>query len=235
MKRQIQRLVVTSLLLSLAPAACALAQETPPVPVDKASYHVPAFRNDLIAITNVYIPPGRQAGYHVHSLDQLSVVVEDADQAGQELGGQPYPPRRTPRGNVGYTAFSKKTQTHRVHNQGPTPFHNIVTSILYPEPGRFTAGSREGVPAYKLVLDNDRIRVWRLILQPGESAAAITQQAPGLRIVVDGGEIVESVPGQPEQAMSPKLGEFFWKDAGTTRGIRNIGTTKIEFVEYELK
>ena len=43
------------------------------------------------------------------------------------------------------------------------------------------------------------------------------------------------MPGQPEQAMSSKLGEFFWKDAGTTRTVRNIGPTKIEFVEYELK
>lgn len=231
-----KRLVVASVLFSgIAIAPFASAQEAPPVPVDKASYHVPAFRNELIAVTNVNIPPGRQAGYHIHSLDQISVIVGDADQAGQELGGQPYPARRTPRGNVGYTAFSKKPMTHRVHNQGTTPFHNIVTSILYPEPGRFTAGSRDDVPAYKQVLDNDRVRVWRLTLQPGESAAAITQKAPGLRIVVDGGEIVETVPGQPEQAMSPKPGEFFWKDSGTTRSIRNIGTTKIEFVEYELK
>ena len=212
-----------------------IAQEAPPVAVDRASYHVPAFRNELIAVTNVYIPPGRQAGYHIHSLDQISVVVGDADQAGQELGGQPYPARRTPRGNVGYAPFSKKAMTHRVHNQGPTPFHNIVTSILYPEPGRFTAGSRDDVPAYKQVLDNDRVRVWRLALEPGEQAAAITQKAPGLRIVVSGGEIVEAVPGQPEQAMWLKVGDFFWKDAGTTRAVRNTGTTRIEIVEYELK
>jgi len=211
-----------------------LAQEAPPVAVDKASYHVPAFRNELVAVTNVYIPPGPQAGYHIHSLDQLSVVVEDADQAGQGLGGQPYPPRRTPRGNVGYTAFSKKPMTHRVHNQGSTPFHNVVTSILYPTPGRFTAGSRDDVPACKQVVDNERIRVWRLVLEPGEAAAEITQKAPGLRIVVNGGEIVETVPGQPEQAMSFKLGEFYWKEPGT-RAVKNIGTTRVELVEYELK
>ena len=228
-----RNLAAASLFFALATAPV-LAQEAPPVPVDKASYHVPAFRNELVAVTNVYIPPGRQAGYHIHSLDQLSVVVEDADQAGQELGGQPYPPRRTPRGNVGYTAFSKKPMTHRVHNQGSTPFHNIVTSILYPTPGRFTAGSRDEVPAYKQVVDNERIRVWRLILEPGEMAAEITQKAPGLRIVVNGGEIVEIVPGQPEQAMSFKLGEFYWKEPGT-RAVKNVGTTRGELVEYELK
>src|SRR3954454_16877698 len=98
-----KRLVATSLLVVLSVVPFAFAQEAPPVPVDKASYHVPAFRNDLVAVTNVYIPPGRQAGYHIHSLDQVSVVVEDADQAGQELGGQAYPARRTPRGSVGFT------------------------------------------------------------------------------------------------------------------------------------
>ena len=111
----------------------------------------------------------------------------------------------------------------------------VTASILYPEPGRFTAGSREDVPAYKQVVDNNRIRAWRLVLEPGETAPAITQKAPGLRIVVSGGEIVETVPGQPEQAMSMKLGDFFWKDAGTTRALRNIGTTRIELVEYVLK
>jgi hypothetical protein len=124
--------------------------------------------------------------------------------------------------------------THRVHNQGSTPFHNIVTSILYPTPGRFTVGSRDDVPAYKQVVDNERIRVWRLILEPGESAAEITQKAPGLRIVVNGGEIVETVAGQPEQAMSFKLGEFYWKEPGT-RAVKNVGTNRVELVEYELK
>jgi hypothetical protein len=226
---------VVASLIACALTTPAMAQDAPPVPVDKASYHVPAFRNELVAVTNVYIPPGKQAGYHIHSLDQLSVVVEDADQAGQELGDQPYPARRTPRGNVGYTAFSKKPVTHRVHNQGTTPFHNVVTSILYPEPGRFAPGSRADVAAYKPVIDNERIRVWRLVLEPGEQAAAITQGAPGLRIVVNGGEIVETTPGQPEQAMSFKLGEFYWKEAGVTRAVRNVGTTRIELVEYELK
>jgi hypothetical protein len=105
--------------------------------------------------------------------------------------------------------------THRVHNQGSTPFHNIVTSILYPTPGRFTVGSRDDVPAYKQVVDNERIRVWRLILEHG-------------------GEIVETVAGQPEQAMSFKLGEFYWKEPGS-RAVKNTGTTRVELVEYELK
>jgi hypothetical protein len=35
--------------------------------------------------------------------------------------------------------------------------------------------------------------------------------------------------------MAPRQGEFYWQDAGTTRAVRNVGTTRIELVEIELK
>jgi len=223
--------------------ACACSQSLPAtaqdeglaVPVDKAAYHVPVFRNEYVALVNVYIPPKRSAGYHIHSMDQISVLVEDADQVAQVLGEQPTPPRRNPRGNVTYTAFSKKAVTHRVSNVGPTPFHNIVVTILYPEAGRFVPGSRTEVPGYALILDNERVRGWRLVLDPGQSVAAVTQRAPGLRVVIDGGEISESVAGAADRGMNLKLGEFYWQEPGVTRAVRNIGTSRVQFVEFELK
>jgi hypothetical protein len=133
-----RNLAAASLIFALA-APAVLAQEAPPVAVDKASYHVPAFRNELVAVTNVYIPPGRQAGYHIHSLDQLSVVVEDADQAGQELGGQPYPPRRTPRGNVGYTAFHEDTS-------GAQPGFDAVPQRRHLDPLSHARALHRGLP-----------------------------------------------------------------------------------------
>jgi hypothetical protein len=30
-------------------------------------------------------------------------------------------------------------------------------------------------------------------------------------------------------------GQYFWQDAGVTRAVRNTGTTKVQFVEIELK
>jgi hypothetical protein len=229
--------------LSLTLTACAFAlalpanAESPVVPVEKAPYHRPVFRNELVMLLSVYLPPGAPRGpevFHTHSLDQLSVLVEAADMANQALGaptmGQP---RRGQRGNVGYTAFSKEPRTHRGANMGSTPFHNIVVALLTPQAGRFTPGTRpEG---YQQVVDSERVRAWRLVLQPGQSAPAITQGAPGMRIVVDGGEIVESVPGEPDRGWGLRTGEFFWQDAGTTRAVKNIGTTPINIVEFELK
>jgi hypothetical protein len=118
---------------------------------------------------------------------------------------------------------------------GATPFHNVSFVFRYSQPGRFTPSSRADVPGYVQLMDNERVRGWRLVLEPGQSVAAITQQAHGIRIVLSGGELVESVPGQPERAMSPKLGEFYWQEPGVTRAVRNSGTTRIELAEFELK
>ena len=234
------RLIVTA---SLAALACALAQpaaaqEPVVVPVEKAPYHMPIFKNDLAMLLNVYLPPGAGKGasiYHTHSRDQLSVLVQATKMGGQDLGGQPREERVGTRGNANYTAFSKKPMTHRGENVGTMPFQNIVVALLYPEPGRFSPGSRANIVGYTQLLDNERVRAWRLVLAPGQTAAAITQSAPGLRVVVDAGDLVESVPGQPDRGMHMRLGDFFWQDAGTTRAVRNSGITTLNLVEFELK
>ena len=208
--------------------------EDPPVPVDKAAYHVPAFRNDHVVLLRVNIPAKRSVGYHIHSMDQISVLVEEADQSAQVLGGEPAPPRRNPRGSVTFTAFSKKTLTHQVKNVGATAFHNIVIALTNPQPKSFTPAARD-VPGYTQLFDNERARGWRLVLEPGQSAGAITQTAPGLRVIIDGGEIAESVPGAADRGKALRLGDFYWQEPGETRAVRNIGTSRIELVEFELK
>jgi hypothetical protein len=166
-----------------------------------------------VALLRVNIPPQRSAGYHIHSTDQISVLIEEADQAGQVLGQAPTPPRRNPRGGVTYTAYSKKAMTHRVNNVGATAFHNIVITLRDAQPGRFSPGLREGA-GYTQIIDNERVRAWRLVLEPGQTAAAITQNAPGLRVIIDGGEIAEIAPGEPDRGMALRLGGFLLAGAG---------------------
>jgi hypothetical protein len=229
------RQLLAASLLVCAFALPAVAQdEGPPVAVEKAAYHVPVFRNEYLTLLRVNIPSKRSAGYHIHSKDQISVLIEEADQSGQVLGEIPTPPRRTPRGNVTYTAYSKKSMTHRVNNVGPTAFHNIVIALADGSGGRFSPAAREGA-GYTQLFDNERARAWRLVLEPGQTAAAISQNAPGLRIIVEGGEIAEGTPGEPDRGMALRLGDFYWQEGGVTRTVRNVGTSRIEVVEIELK
>jgi len=230
-----QRLLSGSLIVcALAMALPAAAQvEQPPVPVEKAAYHWPVFSNEHVMVLRVYFPPGRGSNYHIHSLDQISVQVEAGANAGQVLGEAPTPARPGTRGQVSFTAYSKKTFIHKSSNTAATPYHNIVVALLKPKPAGLAPAARPD--GYAQVFDNERARGWKLALEPGQSVDPFTQSAPGLRVIIDGGEIAEIVPGQPDRGLALRLGDFYWQEPGTTRGIRNIGTTRIEIAEFELK
>ena len=49
------------------------------------------------------------------------------------------------------------------------------------------------------------------------------------------GELVESVPGHADRGWMLGSGEFYWQEPGGTRELRNIGTTRIEIMEFEMK
>ena len=230
------RITLWSLLAAtVAPLAAAQSVAPTVVPVEETSYHVPAFRNELVTVLNVFIPPHRESGYHRHSLDSVGVLLGDTVRTGQVLGTEATVTAPRGRGSANFTNYAREPLVHNVAITGDAPFHNIVVELMYPAPGRFTAGAR--AQSYTQILDNERVRVWRLVLEPGQTAAAITQTAPGVRVVIDGGELVESAPGKPDRAKAPRSGEFYWQDAdaGTTRAVRNVGTTRIELVELELK
>jgi hypothetical protein len=233
--RSFAALSVFALVWALPPAARA-QDEGPAVPIEKAPWHLPVFKNDYVTVLKIDIPPGRNTGFHTHTTDSVSVNIEAAEMANQNIGEKQTPPQHSKRGGANFTAFSKQPpRTHKASNMGPTPFHNVSFILNQPQPGHFTPSTRADGQGYAQIMDNERVRGWRVVLEPGQTAAAITQSAPGLRIVLDGGEIAELVPGQSDRGMSLRLGEFYWQDAGTTRAIRNNGTTRVEFVEFELK
>ena len=235
LNRSLAALFVFALVWALPPAARA-QDEGPAVPIEKAPWHLPVFKNDYVTVLKIDIPPGRNTGFHTHTTDSVSVNIEDADMANQNIGEKQTPPQHSKRGGANFTAFSKQPpRTHKASNMGPTPFQNVSFILNQPQPGRFTPSTRADGQGYTQIMDNERVRGWRVVLEPGQTAAAITQSAPGLRIVLDGGEIAELVPGQPDRGMSLRLGEFYWQDAGTTRAVRNNGATRVEFVEFELK
>ena len=206
------------------------------VPVDKAPYHQPVFSNEHVIVMKIDIPPQRNTGYHTHARDSVSVNIVPADMVTQEAGQtQTAPAPRRPAGEASFNPYGKEPRTHRNSNVGPTPFHNVSFIFRSSKPPGFTPSSRTEVPGYARVMDNDRVRGWRLVLEPGASAAAITQQAPGLRVVVAGGEILERGAGQPDRRMNLRAGEFYWQDAGPARPLHNAGSTRVELLEFELK
>ena len=214
----------------------ALAQsEEKGVPIVQAPFHVPAMKNEYGTVLIINIPPGRNTGYHIHSQDSFSVNIEAADMTNQNLGSsQVSAPNRAQTGRILFTPYYKDGErTHKATNVGPSHFHNVSFLFSSRTPHGFTPSTRP--QGYEQLDDNNRYRAWRLMLQPGQSVPAFTQGAPGLRVIVSGGELAESVPGQPDRGMKPRDGQYFWQEAGVTRAVRNTGTTPLNIVEIEFK
>jgi hypothetical protein len=221
--------------IALQGAAATLAEK--PVPIQQAPYHRPVFSNQYITLLDVYIPPGRNTGYHIHSQDQVSVNITAARQTNQDFGSDVVNPPGAggAPGRATFTGYVKEgVHTHKATNVGMTPFHNISFLLTSPRPYGTTASTRN-VQGYTQILDNERVRGWRVVLEPGQSTGQITQTAPGLRVAVTTGEIAEMVPGVADRGFWLGEGQYFWQEPGTTRAIKNIGTTRVEFVEFELK
>ena len=229
------RLSSCLLIMSAFAVATPVAAQTehPPVPVEQAAYHWPVFSNEHVMVLRVYFPPGRGSNYHIHSLDQIGVQVEAGANAGQVFGQLPTPAQAGTKGAVSFTAYTKKTFIHKSTNTAATPYQNIVIALLKPKPAGLAPAARPD--GYTQVFDNERARAWKLTLEPGQSVDPITQKAPGLRVVIDGGEIAEIVKGQPDRGLWLRTGDFYWQEPGATREIKNIGTTRVEFAEFELK
>jgi hypothetical protein len=222
-------------LLAIAFAPLAAAQTGAPatVPVESTSYHVPVFSNDYVTVLNVFIPSQRESGFHRHSLDSVGVLISDTARTGQVLGAEATPTAQRGNGSANFTNYAREPVVHNVAITGDVPFHNIVVELLEANPHGFAAGARGD--GYTQVLDNERVRVWRLALEPGQTAPAISQTGPGVRVVIEGGELAELEPGKAERRKAPRRGEFYWQDAGTSRAVRNIGTTRLDFIELEIK
>jgi quercetin dioxygenase-like cupin family protein len=221
--------------VGLGPRFAAAATDPVVVPVESAPFHFQVFENDYVRFLNVLIPPGKVGAYHRHSIDFAQVIVEATDRLEATVLDKPMGLVSLKTGQVLFAGYSKAPLIHQVANAGQTSFHVMGIEILDSQPGRFSPSTRTDVPAYTSVLDNERVRGWRLVLQPGESAAPITQTAPGIRMVVQGGDTVEGARDEPDHELNLGRGDFVWQAAGTTRAVRNVGTSPVEWVEFELK
>jgi hypothetical protein len=228
--------------LILVFSACAYAQQAPrenadipAPPVEQASFHQLMFANEDFAVLSNRYPPGGDSGFHTHYRDIFYVVIQSASSSGQRPG---QPLTATPSvavGTAGYNAIGAEPRVHRIVNGDEGPSHFIVVELRRANPAGDAVSSREAAPQYEQIVDNERMRAWRLILAPGQFVPSISQGGEGLRVVVRGGLLTTTTAGVPDQTLLVQAGDFAMQSSGSTRALRNSGTETIELVEIELK
>src|ERR1044071_7368071 len=136
------------------------------------------------------LPSGDQTLFHTDANDYLFVSIGDANLKAEVMGNQP--------GNLilkdGEVRYTKATITHRVANQAKEMFRNITIEVLKSPGAQAGATNQPQIPNHTLVLENDRVRVERLVLEPGQSIGMHDHLLSGLGVAAPPAKIGISAP-----------------------------------------
>ena len=201
-----------------------------PVPVANEPRHHLKFENQYVRVFDVIVLPGDATLFHTHASDYVFVTIGDALLINEVTGAEPADLIL----KNDEVRFSKGPFTHRVTNVAITPFHNITVEILS-TPGRAAASTPDTSPGHSIVLDNDRVRVERLILEPGQSTNVHTHGLSALSVFLANSKVLVESPGKKLETIEYKRGDFRWRDAPVTHSLKNIGATTFEAVGIDLK
>lgn len=202
-----------------------------PVPVLNEPRHHLKFENKYVRVFDVVVPPGDATLFHTHSDDYVFVSIGDANLKAEVMGSQPVDLIL----KDGEVRFTKATITHRVANLSKSVFRNITIEVLASPTSAAGSESPGNISGHTLLFENERVRVWRLALEPGQSIEMHEHARAGLGVAVSGGTITIKAPGKKAQKVMFKPGDFQWHDSGVKHSLKNEGKQRFDAVDIEWK
>jgi hypothetical protein len=173
------------------------------IPVDKEPQHHLVFANDFVRVVDARLPPGYKSLNHTHALDNVTVTISPGSTDAQAVA------------RIGRAGFSRGGYSHTVTNSGSIELRFINVELLRADsPG---SAAFPDQPQHKLETENERVRVYRIKLAPGESLPAHRHSSGWIAVTVAGG----TGPGS-----------FQWYAAGASNPL-TAGPSGLEVVELE--
>jgi hypothetical protein len=100
-----------------------------PVPVEQEPHHRVVFENQYVRVLDVVVGPGETTLFHRHSIDNVPIILTDADNKTQ-FADKDWAPTPAKAKSVGFIPGEAKPYVHRISNQGKTAYHVIDVEIL---------------------------------------------------------------------------------------------------------
>ena len=201
------------------------------VPAIREPHHFVKLDNKYARVLDVTVAPFSGTLYHIHENPYFWISIGPATLRGQTLGATEIINIEPVDAEVRYSPVI----THRVGNIGSRPFRNITVQIQSRDDvspaGSFLASPKPTGYQAKPPLDNELVRVERLILEPGQSTGRYTLPRSGLLIAAHDGVISIERSGAAAQRVEMKAGDFDWHTGPITHTITNIGKTRFEAIE----
>ena len=215
----------------LAATTLASGQSAPDaVPVEKEPMHRLVFHNDVVDVLDILIPPGATTRWHVHAHDLAGLTISSAPTREEADGKPPSEEPAYPEDEAWFEAFPA-IETHRVTNTGGRSVRYIAFQLLKPAGG----SDQPTLPQAhcgKVVVDNPRVRIVRIDLDPGESAADHAHANDFAVVLGAGGRIEQAGTGERQRNDAGFIG---WNRADTHHRLRNTGDKPIEVLEFEFR
>jgi quercetin dioxygenase-like cupin family protein len=202
-----------------------------PIPVLNEPRHHLKFENEYVRVFDVVVPPGDTTLFHIHSNDYAYVGIGPATLKAEVFGSGATQDLILKDGEA---RFTKGPITHRVTNIASSPFRNITIEILK-SPGAVGASTPDTSPGHSVVLENERIRIERLILEPGQYTNVHTHNLSALSVFLTNARVEITSPAGKPETIDYKPGDFRWRAAPVTHSIKNIGSTRFEAIGVDWK
>lgn len=231
--RAIVAIIATALGVLWSPQPIAQSQQMA-VPVEQEPRHWVVFENNYVRIYDALIPPGDISLFHTHSFDNVATTVSGGRMR-NEIPGQAPTEQGPTTGNVSFAYGTRIPYTHRIENIGNTPLRFVVAELHSPSASPGTAASLDGLPGHRKVLENDRVKVYRVSIDPKQSTGVRSRTLPWLRISITQSMISIHEPGKTPKTIQTRPGDYRWHEAGTADSIENVGPTPYEATEIEWK
>lgn len=231
-RRRLLRWSCTGAAFGLTPSWAA----TPPDAVATAAeaHHHVVFDNADLRIMRVMIQPGEATAWHTHDHDYVTTVLRGTRVRVETAGQSEAATEEMVTDSVTFAPYEGRSATRRITNMSSWLNHQLDFEILTSKPGAFGPADRGHAPAYTLILDNPRVRAWRLKLLPGAFTPPVTQNGPGVRVVLSGGRVIDT----PERGTAGETdavnGDAAFL-APDTRSVANGGNGPLEMIEFELR
>jgi quercetin dioxygenase-like cupin family protein len=215
----------------LAPLLLISAGFQSAVPVGEEPRHHVKFENEYVRVIDAAVPRGDATLFHTHSLDNIPVVISGGKLRTELLGGEPKDSSVV----TGGISFAEATYTHRITNIGDTNLRFIDAEILKSAGGPVPAATLSRVRGHTLAFENQRVRIYRILLEPGQSTGVHTHQLSLLNVAVSGGRLSIEQAGKKAETTDFKPGDFQWHSRSLTHSIRNVGSARFEAFDIEWK
>jgi quercetin dioxygenase-like cupin family protein len=218
---------------SLLCLAVLLPQQAAPrsVPVGEEPRHKVVFENAYVRVIDAVVPPGDVTLYHTHTEDNVPIAISGGKMRTQVLDKDPTESTI----ETGGIWWAKASYTHQITNIGQTTLRFIDAEVLASPPGTSAAAPLGDVPGMKLEIENEKVRIYRVKLAPGQSTGMHTHTRARLNVVVTAGKLGSKTGDGERRVADVAAGAYLWHDGVVSHSIDNAGDTPFEGVEIEWK